>query len=110
MKAAAEKYFSFADSLMLWSLLYPHAATTFNSGLAAYWIFRKSSNPEWIGRASKLKFGIKKWADTNEWNFQNKLYLMEAEEAYCHNDVSSAKALYEKAISSAREHRQVTLT
>ena len=34
--------------------------------------------------------------------------LLEAEEAFCFNDIDSAKTLYEKAISSAKEHRFIS--
>lgn len=105
MKASAENYFIYEDSTNTWSLLYVHTAQAFISGLAAYWMFRKSKDPKWTHKASKSKLMMKKWAEVNEWNFQNKLYLMEAEEAFCYDDTASAKSLYEKAISSAREHR-----
>ena len=105
MEAAAESYFALEENVYSWSLLYVHAAQTFHSGLAVYWIFRQSNDPKWADRAAKAKFAMKKWSDTNEWNFQHKLYMMEAEEAFCYKDFASAKSFYEKAISSAKEHR-----
>jgi len=33
------------------------------------------------------------------------LYLLEAEEAFCYDDIQSAESFYEKASSSARKHR-----
>ena len=103
MKASAEIYFGY--NVNSWSLLYNYTAQAFHGGLAAYWVFRKSNDAKWAERASLAKFAIKKWADCNEWNFQSKLFLIEAEEAFCYKDIDSAKSLYEKAISSAREHR-----
>mmetsp|Transcript_32408 Transcript_32408/g.58578 ORF Transcript_32408/g.58578 Transcript_32408/m.58578 type:complete len:391 (-) Transcript_32408:18-1190(-) len=103
MKASAEIYFGY--NVNSWSLVYTQTAQAFHGGLAAYWVFRKTNDAKWAERASRAKFAIKKWADCNEWNFQNKLLLLEAEEAFCYNDIDSAKSLYEKAISSAREHR-----
>ncbi len=106
MEASAEKYFLCEDgNVNFWSILYVHSAQAFLSGLAAYWMFRKSNDPKWVERASKAKYAMKKWADTHEWNFQNKFYLMEAEEAFCYKDTNSAKTFYEKAITSARKHR-----
>jgi len=105
MKASVENYFIYKDSANTWSLVYADSARAFISGLAAYWMFRKTKDPKWTHKASKSKFMMKKWAEVNEWNFQNKLYLMEAEEAFCYDDTVSAKTLYEKAITSAREHR-----
>ena len=105
MKAFAEKYFDF--NLHTWALLYYQTAHTFYAGLVSFWVYRQSNDPIWAERARKAKFMMKKWADCNEWNFQNKLLLLEAEEAFCYNDIDSAKSLYEKALSSAREHRYV---
>jgi len=102
MKVLAEKYYDF--NLHTWTLLHVHTAHTFYSGLVSSWVFRKSKDAKWADRARKAKFLMKKWADC-KWNFQNKLYLMEAEEAFCYNDIANAEYLYEKALSSAREHR-----
>lgn len=103
MKGFAEKYFSY--NLNSWSLVYIHTAQAFMGGLAAFWVSRKSNDPVWAERGCKSKFQMKKWADSCQWNFQSKLYLMEAEEAFCYKDIEGAKSLYEKAISSAKEHR-----
>ncbi len=48
---------------------------------------------------------MKKWAASSQHNFQHRMYLLEAEEAFCDNDPVSAQLLYEKAVSTAREHR-----
>ena len=39
------------------------------------------------------------------WTFENKWYLLEAEESYFNRDFEAAKAYYEKAISSAKDHK-----
>jgi hypothetical protein len=48
---------------------------------------------------------MKKYAETSHHNFQHKLYLLEAEEAFCNNHNESAESLYEKSVSTARDHR-----
>jgi len=103
MEVLAEKYYDF--NLHTWTLLYIHTAHTFYGGLVSSWVYRQSKDPKWADRARKARFLMKKWADCNEWNFQNKLYLMEAEEAFCNKANDSAESLYKKALSSAREHR-----
>jgi len=104
MKTLAETFFDF--NLHSWTLFYISAAHTFYSGLVSSWVYRQSKDAKWADRARTAKFLMKKWADC-KWNFQNKLYLMEAEEAFSYNDIASAEYLYEKALSSAREHRYV---
>lgn len=104
MKAFAEEYYCH-NNVNSWSLLYIHTAQAFIGGLVAFSVSRKSNNPVWADRGYKAKCLMKKWADSCKWNFQSKLYLMEAEEAFCCDDICSAKALYENAISSARAHR-----
>jgi len=102
-KALAEKYFDF--NLRNWVLLYIHTAHTFYGGLVACWVYRQSKDPKWADRAREAKIVMKNWADCNEHNFQSKLCLMEAEEAFCENDIDKAENFYEMAISSARKHR-----
>ena len=79
MKAFAERHFSY-DAINSYSLLYIHTAQVFIGGLAAFWCFRKTNDPTWADRGSRAKFQMKKWADSCGWNFQSKLYLLEAGE------------------------------
>jgi len=49
---------------------------------------------------------MKKWVETaSQHNFQHKLYLLEAEEAFCSGDFINAKLFYEHAVAAARKHR-----
>merc|ERR1712216_116925 len=41
----------------------------------------------------------------SEHNFQHKLYVLQAEEAFCNNDFVSAKSFYEQAVAAAKKHR-----
>ena len=41
----------------------------------------------------------------SQWTFENKWYLLEAEESFCSNDVEAAKTYYKKAITSAKLHK-----
>lgn len=104
MKDAAEKFYSY-DVIKSWSLLYFHTMQSFQGALVSFWIFRTSGDPKWIDRGSKAVLEMKQWALSSSWNFESKLYLMEAELAYAITDFDRAKILYDKAISSAKEHR-----
>jgi hypothetical protein len=48
---------------------------------------------------------MKKWAESLQHNFQQKVCLLLAEEAFSNHDYQEATILYEKAVSTAREHR-----
>ena len=39
------------------------------------------------------------------WNFQNKTYLLQAEEQFCERNFEAAERSYDNAISSSKEHK-----
>jgi predicted ATPase len=88
------------------NLMFAHSFRSFYSGLASFWIARSSSDREqWYERGSKSKLAFRKWAETCRWNFEHKWYLLEAEEAFCDGRYDDAKAYYEKAVTSAKDHK-----
>lgn len=48
---------------------------------------------------------MKEWSTHSDWNFQNKLLLVEAEWHYTKKDLNRAAACYEASANAAREHR-----
>ncbi|KAL7528135.1 hypothetical protein ACHAXR_007195, partial [Thalassiosira sp. AJA248-18] len=107
MKDFAEKYFEYNlhSWTIFWTILYIYTAQIYVGGLVSFWIFRQSNDPKWAERGCKAIFAMKKWAESSQHNFQQNAYLLEAEQAFCNNDIESAEALYEKAISASRGHR-----
>jgi predicted ATPase len=88
------------------NLLLAHAYHAFYIGLISFWLARKSRDgQQWYERGNNSKFALKKLAKSSLWNFENKWYLLEAEESYCKNDFEAAKSYYEKAVSSAKDHK-----
>jgi tetratricopeptide (TPR) repeat protein len=90
------------------NLLLAHAYHAFYVGLISFWLARNRNSREehqWHERAIKSKLALKKWAESSMWTFENKWYLLEAEESYFNSDFEAAKAYYEKAISSAKDHK-----
>ena len=60
----------------------------------------------WAERGHKATLAMQKWAESaSQHNFQHKLFLMEAEYAYCNNDFDSATSYYKLAIATAKKHR-----
>ncbi|KAL7536597.1 hypothetical protein ACHAWF_005522, partial [Thalassiosira exigua] len=103
MEKYAKIFFSF--DLYSWTLLYVHTGHAFHSGLAAWWIFRRTNDLKWKATGEKATVTMKKWAESSRHNFAHKAYLLQAEEAFCNDDYQSAKSLYEKSVSAAKQHR-----
>lgn len=77
-----------------------------DGGLVSFWVYRQTKDPVWAERGRQNKATMKKWVETaSEHNFQQKLYLLEAEEAFCSGDSINAKLFYEHAVTAARKHR-----
>ena len=103
-KDYAEKYLDCIGNT--WPNLFAaHAFQAFHMGLISFWLARKSREQRWYERGERSKLALKKWAESSKWTFENKWYLLEAEESYCNNNFEVAKLFYEKAISSAKEHK-----
>ena len=99
-----QKYFAFQETT--WGiLLLAHAVHAFHTGLISFWVARKSKEQRWYQRGNQSKLALRKWAESSQWTFENKWYLLEAEESFCKNDVETAKTYYEKAITSAKHHK-----
>jgi predicted ATPase len=88
------------------NLFLQHAFHAFYIGLISFWLARQSRDgQQWHERGIKSKLALKQWVQSSQWTFENKWYLLEAEESYCNNDFEAAKTYYGKAISSAKNHK-----
>jgi hypothetical protein len=85
-------------------LLLTNAQHAFYVGLFSFWLARKREEQQYYQRGNKSKLALKKWTESSQWTFENKWYLLEAEESFCNKDFEAAKAYYEKAVSSAKTH------
>jgi len=103
-KYYAEKYFDCSETT---NLFFEEAVFTFYIGLISFWVARKSLEEQerWHNRGKQSKLALKTWAESSRWTFENKWYLLEAEESYCSNDFKTAESFYEKAVSSANAHK-----
>ncbi|KAL7495135.1 hypothetical protein ACHAWT_009264 [Skeletonema menzelii] len=107
-KAYAEKYFAFIAKASIANLIVAHSFNAFYIGLISFWVARNSGDGEqWYERGNKFKLALGKWAETSRWTFENKWYLLEAEEAFCKGKFDDAKVYYEKAVKSAKNHKFV---
>jgi predicted ATPase len=88
------------------SLLATHINTALYTGLISFWVARKSRDAQcWFTRGNESKLTLKIWAESSQWTFENKWYLLEAEESFTNNDFEAAKSFYKQAISSAKLHK-----
>ena len=99
----AEKSFSMNNHN--WVFHFPFTSQKFYGGIVAFWVYRQTKDPIWAERGRSAKIAFEKWAESSQHNFQHKVYLLEAEEAFCNNDNEQAQLYYEMAMSSAKEHR-----
>jgi len=88
----------------------------FHLGLAAYSIVRRGGGSDvdnggvnaenWLAIADDVTNQMKTLSENDsKWNFQQKYFLLEAEQAFTGGDVEAAAAAYRKAIETAKEHR-----
>jgi hypothetical protein len=107
-KVYTEKFLAYRDNAWA-NLSYADAYQAFYIGLTSFWLVRKlrekHQQQQWNQRGNKSKFALKRWAESSQWTFENKWYLLEAEESYCNNDFEAAKSFYRNAISSAKNHK-----
>ena len=106
-KDYAEEFLACVANSTWVNLIFAHSFHAFYIGLVSFWVARSSSDcrEQWYERGNKSKLALRKWAETCRWNFENKWYLLEAEEAFCNGKYDDAKAYYEKAVTSAKEHK-----
>eukprot|EP00984_Skeletonema_dohrnii_P021165 scaffold10507_cov194-Skeletonema_dohrnii-CCMP3373.AAC.4 len=92
------------------SLMVTHISNALYTGLISFWVARKSRARDaqyWIARGNESKLTLKRWAESSRWTFENKWYLLEAEESFSNNDYEAAKLFYKQAVSSAKLHKFV---
>ncbi len=80
----------------------------FYLGLVAFQMYRSAiDGRKWltVGKEAITKF--QNWAKHSQWNFENKLFLLEAELLFSEGDHNSAEKKYFDSIESARQHKFV---
>ena len=105
MRHFAKEYFEII-TMPTWFLLQSRIAQTFHLGLASFRIYRETQEELWAQRGRHLREKMQSWNEQgSKWNFEHKLKLMEAEDAYSNGDFGRAQDLYDKAVSLAKQHK-----
>eukprot|EP00804_Cyclotella_cryptica_P005749 CCRYP_000087-RD/>CCRYP_000087-RD protein AED:0.03 eAED:0.03 QI:330/1/1/1/0.87/0.77/9/489/1372 len=78
----------------------------FYGGLIAFHYYRKTQDSYWLDRATYTIRRLEAWNTECQWNFQNKLLLLQAEHSFSiGGTVSRTQQLYNMAISLSNKHR-----
>ncbi len=75
--------------------------------MTALKIFQRKKKKAWIKKTEKSLAIMKKVAENSEWNFQNKVYLLEAELSSVSEHIDNGETLekYKKAIEVAKRSK-----
>lgn len=69
--------------------------------------YRESQDQFWMDRATHAVKKMETWMAASVWNFENKLFLLQAESHYAVGEMDRAAEKYTLAIESSRKHRFV---
>ena len=85
------------------------AQHSFYEGLTAYHFARQhpNENDEWMNLGERAICDYRMLASHSTWNWENKLFLLEAERHVCKGELDEAESKYIAAIESAHNHRFV---
>jgi len=89
------------------TLRFPDLFQTLYQGIAAFHLARLEDDKtrEWkaIGKNAVSKYQT--WVKHSDWNWENKMLLLEAELHTCEGEVEMAKSKFQASIDSAHKHR-----
>lgn len=88
---------------------FPDMFQTLYLGVSAFRLARLEDDKarEWVGLGKKALSKYQTWVKHSEWNWQNKMQLLEAELHACEGEMEIAKFKFQASIDSARKHRFV---
>ncbi|KAL7447665.1 hypothetical protein ACHAXS_000048 [Conticribra weissflogii] len=102
-KKYTEKHFE--HKLQTWSLLNADWIRTLISGLASFWIYRRTNDYQWFEKGNEMKAKMELWTQSSTWNFVHLHHLLEAEEFFSNNQQEKAKVSYDEAIKFSKKHK-----
>mmetsp|Transcript_11470 Transcript_11470/g.24449 ORF Transcript_11470/g.24449 Transcript_11470/m.24449 type:complete len:1640 (+) Transcript_11470:109-5028(+) len=87
------------------SSLYTPIYHIFYEALICFFFARRTGEPCYQERGEKALSELQKWVAYSDWNFKNKLLLVEAESNYTRKNYDKAATYYEAAVNVARERK-----
>jgi len=77
----------------------------FYEGLASFCLARRTGDETWVSRGDAALRFLRQWSRLSEWNFENKVLLLEAEKSFTQGDLDEAQKFYKTATMSAQRHK-----
>ncbi len=77
----------------------------FYEGLTSFFMARKTRDETWVTRGDAALRFLQQWCKLSEWNFENKVLLLQAEKVYTQGDLDAAEEYYKTATISAQRHK-----
>lgn len=105
LKSIARKYLEYLERRGSGIAQYVNIHRHFYGGLVSLHFYRETHDQFWLDRATHAISKLEAWAAESVWNFENKLFLLQAENHYAFGEMEEAAVKYRLAIESARKHR-----
>jgi hypothetical protein len=102
--AYAEKYRESQQTIR-----FPDLFQTFYQGISAFHLARLQDDKsrEWKAIGKKALSKYQTWVKYSDWNWENKMLLLEAESHACEGEDEMAKSKFQASVDSAQKHRFV---
>merc|ERR1712194_896376 len=104
---SAAKMYELSQDFPLGSTGMGSIVSAFIDGLIGFFFARKHLEDEakWTNLGLGAIQSLRKWVKSSDWNFSNKLYLLEAEFYFLREDDERALVCYHASIKASKEHR-----
>ena len=107
IKATARQYLELFECQSGASAQFVNIYRCFYGGLLSLHFCRESREQFWMDRAAHAIQKMELWAVECVWNFENKLFLLQAERHYAFGEMDLAAEKYKLAEKSSKKHRFV---
>mmetsp|Transcript_5605 Transcript_5605/g.9522 ORF Transcript_5605/g.9522 Transcript_5605/m.9522 type:complete len:438 (-) Transcript_5605:338-1651(-) len=105
VKATARQYLELFERQGRASAQFVNIYRLFYGGLLSLHYYRESREQFWLDRAAHAIQKMEVWTAESVWNFENKLFLLQAERHYAFGEMDRAAEKYMLAQESSKKHR-----
>ena len=107
IKSTARQYLDLYERNDQASAQFINIYRLFYGGLISLHFYREYQDQFWMDRASHAIKMMELWTAESDWNFENKVFLLQAERHYAFGEMDDATEKYKLAEASSRRHRFV---
>lgn len=105
IKVIARQYLELFEHESGASAQFVNIYRNFYGGLLSLYFYRESQEQFWMDRATHAIQKMELWTAESVWNFENKLFLLQAERHYAFGEMDLAAEKYKLAETSSKKHR-----